>query len=75
MGCGEESEGLPVKDTGEGSKMTANEAYERLLTAIIQDAPMRTVKRLYVKYVLARLGNNKVHTATKLGLDRRTIQR
>lgn len=49
------------------------------LTALIEAAqalvPMHRFQRVYVDYALRRFGDNKVHTAVALGIDRRTIQR
>lgn len=36
---------------------------------------MHDLQQAYVDYALRRFGGNKVHTATALGIDRRTIQR
>lgn len=42
--------------------------------AIEDNAPVKVVMRIYVRLVVARM-KNKVHAATKLGVDRRSIQR
>jgi DNA-binding NtrC family response regulator len=55
------------------------EATPDALTALIEAAealvPMHRFQRVYVDYALRRFGGNKVHTASALGIDRRTIQR
>jgi DNA-binding NtrC family response regulator len=55
------------------------EATPEVLDALIEAAeglvPMHRFQRVYVDYALRRFGGNKVHTATALGIDRRTIQR
>ena len=43
--------------------------------AINERKPVAVILRRYVRYALAALGSNKVHTAATIGIDRRTIQR
>ena len=50
-------------------------ALEELTTLIEVCAPLKQVSIAYVKYVLARFGGNKLHTARQIAIDRRTIQR
>lgn len=48
----------------------------KLLVRAVEDAaPLATIERLYVFYVMARMKNNKCHASERLGIDRRTIQR
>ena len=46
-----------------------------LMTAIDDMAPLHKIMRLYVDYVLVHMKGNKLHTAKKMRIDRRTIQR
>lgn len=50
------------------------EARERLYDAIEQNEPLAVIVHRYVALVIARVGT-KVHAASRLGIDRRTIQR
>lgn len=55
------------------------EVGREFLDALVEGAenlvPLHVLQRMYVDYALRRFGGNKVHTATALGIDRRTIQR
>jgi DNA-binding NtrC family response regulator len=48
---------------------------KKLWEAIERTAPLAEVERLYAFHVLERMGGNKVHTAVRLKIDRRTLQR
>lgn len=50
-------------------------AYDRLQEGITKHVSLKEISRLYVRYVYEALGENKLHTAKKIGIDRRTIQR
>ena len=56
-------------------KEAAPEVFGALIEAAEGLVPMHKFQRVYVDYALRRFGGNKVHTATALGIDRRTIQR
>ena len=49
--------------------------HKKLLDAIERSAPLAEIERLYAFHVLERMGGNKVHTAVRLKIDRRTLQR
>lgn len=51
------------------------EARRILEESIEAGASLRTIERLYVRFMLAKHGDNKLHTANALDIDRRTIQR
>lgn len=55
--------------------MTLSEAEQTLQRLILDNAPLAKVSDAYMRVVLLRSDNNKVRTADKLGIDRRTIQR
>jgi hypothetical protein len=46
-----------------------------LIRAIDEGKPLSTVSLLYIQYVLASFGGNKVHASEALKIERRTIQR
>lgn len=53
----------------------AEEARARLEADIEAGVPITRIVRSYLEFMLARCGGNKVHTARRVGIDRRTIQR
>lgn len=51
------------------------ETQKKLVEAIERSAPLAEVVRLYAFHVLEKMGGNKVHTAERIQIDRRTLQR
>lgn len=51
------------------------ETLEQLIDGARRGVPLKEMNRLYMTYMLAKNGNNKVHTAAACGVDRRTLQR
>ncbi len=53
----------------------ARESEEKVMQAIREGRPLSEVSRLYAFYIIDLFGGNKMHAATAMQVDRRTLQR